>query len=103
VTVPPPRHCLAQAIIREGMKNVAAGANPMILKKGINKAVETAVDELSKISLPVESKAAIAQVGAISASDEEIGNLIADAMDKVGKDGVITVEESKSMGTPLWN
>ncbi|MDW7676684.1 MAG: chaperonin GroEL, partial [Bacillota bacterium] len=92
---------LAQAIIREGMKNVAAGANPMILKKGINKAVETAVDELSKISLPVESKAAIAQVGAISASDEEIGNLIADAMDKVGKDGVITVEESKSMGTTL--
>ena len=92
---------LAQAIIREGMKNVAAGANPMILKKGIYKAVETAVDELAKIALPVESKEAIAQVGAISASDEEIGNLIADAMDKVGKDGVITVEESKSMGTTL--
>ncbi|SMP67159.1 chaperonin GroEL [Anoxynatronum buryatiense] len=92
---------LAQAIIREGMKNVAAGANPMILKKGIYKAVETAVDELGKIALPVESKSAIAQVGAISASDEEIGNLIADAMDKVGKDGVITVEESKSMGTTL--
>lgn len=92
---------LAQAIIREGMKNVAAGANPMILKKGIFKAVDAAVEELGKISLPVESKSAIAQVGAISASDEEIGNLIADAMDKVGKDGVITVEESKSMGTTL--
>jgi chaperonin GroEL len=92
---------LAQAIIREGMKNVAAGANPMILKKGIYKAVEAAVEELQNIALPVESKEAIAQVGAISASDEEIGNLIADAMDKVGKDGVITVEESKSMGTTL--
>ena len=92
---------LAQAIIREGMKNVAAGANPMILKKGIYNAVEVAVDELAKIALPVESKEAIAQVGSISASDSEIGSLIADAMDKVGKDGVITVEESKSMGTTL--
>lgn len=92
---------LAQAIIREGMKNVAAGANPMILKKGIYSAVEAAVDELAKIALPVESKEAIAQVGSISASDSEIGSLIADAMDKVGKDGVITVEESKSMGTTL--
>ena len=92
---------LAQAIIREGLKNVAAGANPMILKKGIYKAVEAAVEELANITLPVESQAAIAQVGSISASDEEIGQLIADAMEKVGKDGVITVEESKSMGTTL--
>jgi chaperonin GroEL len=92
---------LAQAIIREGLKNVAAGANPMIIKKGIQKAVDLAVEELKNISKPVESKGAIAQVGAISASDEEIGRLIADAMEKVGKDGVITVEESKSMGTTL--
>ena len=92
---------LAQAIVREGLRNVAAGANPMILKKGIYKAVEKAVEELQNISLPVESKEAIAQVGSISAADEEIGSLIADAMDKVGKDGVITVEESKSMGTTL--
>ncbi|KAB3532102.1 chaperonin GroEL [Alkaliphilus serpentinus] len=92
---------LAQAIIREGLKNVAAGANPMILKKGIQKSVDAVVAELKKISKPVESKDAIAQVGAISASDEEIGKLIADAMEKVGKDGVITVEESKSMGTTL--
>ncbi|SNS83813.1 chaperonin GroEL [Anaerovirgula multivorans] len=92
---------LAQAIIREGIKNVAAGANPMILKKGIEKAVTVAVEELKNISITVESKEAIAQVGAISASDEEIGRLIADAMEKVGKDGVITVEESKSMGTTL--
>ena len=92
---------LAQAIITEGMKNVAAGANPMILKKGIEKAVEVAVEELKNISKPIESKEAIAQVGSISAGDEEIGKLIADAMEKVGKDGVITVEESKSMGTTL--
>ncbi|SDY60043.1 chaperonin GroEL [Tindallia californiensis] len=92
---------LAQAIVREGLKNVAAGANPMILKKGIYKAVEKSVEELKNISLPVEGKESIAQVGAISAADEEIGSLIADAMDKVGKDGVITVEESKSMGTTL--
>src|SRR5690554_1525642 len=92
---------LAQAIIREGLKNVAAGANPMILKKGIEKAVNAAVEELKNISINVESKEAIAQVGAISAGDEEIGKLIADAMEKVGKDGVITVEESKSMGTTL--
>lgn len=92
---------LAQAIVREGLKNVAAGANPMILKKGIYKAVEKAVEELQNIALPIESKEAIAQVGSISAADEEIGSLIADAMDKVGKDGVITVEESKSMGTTL--
>ncbi|QUH18959.1 chaperonin GroEL [Alkaliphilus sp. B6464] len=92
---------LAQAIIREGLKNVAAGANPMIIKKGIQKAVDAAVVELNNISKKVESKEAIAQVGSISAADEEIGNLIADAMEKVGNDGVITVEESKSMGTTL--
>ncbi|AOY75749.1 chaperonin GroEL [Clostridium formicaceticum] len=92
---------LAQAIIREGIKNVAAGANPMILKKGIEKAVTAAVAELKNISKAVEGKEAIGQVGAISAGDEEIGKLIADAMEKVGKDGVITVEESKSMGTTL--
>ncbi|QEK13046.1 chaperonin GroEL [Crassaminicella thermophila] len=92
---------LAQAIIREGFKNVAAGANPMILKKGIQNAVDVAVDEIKKISKTIESKEAIAQVAAISAADETIGNLIAEAMEKVGKDGVITVEESKSMGTTL--
>lgn len=92
---------LAQAIIREGLKNVAAGANPMILKKGINKAVDTAVAELKKISKPIESKAAIAQVASISAADETIGDLIAEAMEKVGKDGVITVEESNTFGTTL--
>ena len=92
---------LAQAIIREGLKNVAAGANPMILKKGIQKAVDTAVEEIKKISKTIESKEAIAQVASISASDETIGSLIAEAMEKVGKEGVITVEESKSMGTTL--
>lgn len=92
---------LAQAIIREGLKNVAAGANPMILKKGIQKAVDVAVEELKNISQKVEGKEAIAQIGAVSAADEEIGQLIADAMEKVGNDGVITVEESKSMGTTL--
>ncbi len=92
---------LAQAIIREGLKNVAAGANPMILKKGIQKAVDLAVDEIKMISKTIESKEAIAQVASISASDEAIGNLIAEAMEKVGKEGVITVEESKSMGTTL--
>ena len=92
---------LAQAIIREGLKNVAAGANPMIIKKGINKAVDTAVEELKKISRPIESKTAIAQVASISAADETIGELIAEAMEKVGKDGVITVEESNTFGTTL--
>ncbi|MFZ5354332.1 MAG: chaperonin GroEL [Bacillota bacterium] len=92
---------LAQAIIREGLKNVAAGANPMILKKGIFKAVDTAVAELKNISKPIESKAAIAQVASISAADETIGELIAEAMEKVGKDGVITVEESNTFGTTL--
>ena len=92
---------LAQIIVREGFKNVAAGANPMELKKGVKGAVDVAVEEIAKIAKPVESKDAIAQVGGLSAGDAEIGNLIADAMEKVGKDGVITVEESKSLGTTL--
>ncbi len=92
---------LAQAIFREGAKNVAAGANPMVLRKGILSAVDVAVEELKKISKPVESKKAIAQVASISAGDSEIGGLIADAMEKVGNDGVITVEESKTMKTEL--
>ncbi|RVU55568.1 chaperonin GroEL [Anaerosphaera multitolerans] len=92
---------LAQSIILEGMKNLAAGANPMILQKGIKKAVDETVEEIKNFSKPVETKESIAQVAAISASDDEIGKLIAEAMEKVGKDGVITVEESKSMGTSL--
>ena len=88
---------LAQAMINEGMRNVAAGANPMVLKKGIKKAVDVLVDELKNVSQKVETKAAKAQVASISAADDEIGNLIADAMEKVGDDGVITVEESKTM------
>ena len=92
---------LAQAMIREGLKNVAAGANPMVVKKGIEMATDEAVKTLSEISKPVETKQAIAQVAAISSSDEVIGNLIAEAMEKVGKDGVITVEESKTMQTNL--
>ena len=92
---------LAQAMIKEGLKNVAAGANPMVMRKGIEKAVQAATEEIKAISKPVESKEAIAQVAAISASDTEIGDLIADAMDKVGRDGVITVEESQSVGTSL--
>ncbi len=92
---------LAQAIIREGLKNVAAGANPMIIKKGINKAVEAAVKGIGEISQKVKGKEDIARVAAVSANDDEIGNLIADAMEKVGNDGVITVEESKTMGTNL--
>ncbi len=92
---------LAQAIIREGLKNVAAGANPMILKKGISKAVDAAVEELKGMSKQVETSEDIAQVASVSAGDETIGELIAQAMDKVGKDGVITVEESKTMGTDL--
>ena len=92
---------LAQSIIREGFKNVAAGANPMIIKKGIQGATEVAVDNIKKIANPVETKEAIAQVAAVSAADATIGELISDAMEQVGKDGVITVEESKSMGTVL--
>lgn len=92
---------LAQAIIREGNKNVAAGANPIILRKGIDKAVEVCVNKLKAISTPVEGKQSIAQVASISAADETIGKLISDAMEKVGNDGVITVEESKTMRTEL--
>ncbi len=92
---------LAQAIIREGFKNVAAGANPMILKRGIQGAVDVAVEEIKKNSKKVDSKEAIANVASVSASDEEIGKMIAEAMEKVGNEGVITVEESKSMETAL--
>ncbi len=92
---------LAQAMVHEGMKNVAAGANPMILKKGIKTAVDTLVKELEKSAKKVKTKEEKAQVASISAGDEEIGGLIADAMDKVGDDGVITVEESKTMETAL--
>ena len=92
---------LAQAMIKEGLKNVAAGANPMVLKRGIAKATESAVAELQKISKPVVGKKDIASVASISAGDEKIGELISDAMEKVGKDGVITVDESKSMKTEL--
>ncbi|MBU3127245.1 chaperonin GroEL [Clostridium tagluense] len=92
---------LAQAIIREGLKNVTAGANPMLIRTGIKMAVDKAVEEIKKSSKPVNGKEDIARVAAISASDEEIGTLIANAMEKVGNEGVITVEESKSMGTEL--
>ena len=93
---------LAQAIFREGVKHLSAGANPMELKRGIEKAVETATTELKKLSKPCQDKKEIGQIGAISANnDSTIGDLIAEAMDKVGKDGVITVEEAKSMSTSL--
>ena len=92
---------LAQAMVREGMKNFAAGANPIILKKGIFKAVDVVVDELKKISKPVTNSNDIKQVASISAGDEEVGELIATAMEKVGSDGVITVEESQTMKTEL--
>lgn len=92
---------LAQAMIREGLKNVTAGANPMVIRKGIEKAVKAAVEELQAIAKPIEGKQSIAQVAAISAADEEVGELIAEAMEKVGKDGVITVEESKGFLTEL--
>src|SRR5205809_2097096 len=94
---------LAQAIFREGLKSVTAGSNPMSLKRGIDRAVETVVEDLKKISVPTSgNKKDIAQVGAISANnDQEIGKLIADAMEKVGKDGVITVEEAKGLETTL--
>ncbi|MFL5576773.1 MAG: chaperonin GroEL [Gemmatimonadaceae bacterium] len=93
---------LAQAIFREGLKNVTAGANPMAIQRGIGKAVAAVVDELKKISVPTAGKKEIAQVGAISANnDREIGDLIAEAMEKVGKDGVITVEEAKGLETTL--
>ncbi len=92
---------LAQAMISEGLKNVAAGANPIILKKGISNAVAVAVEELKNISKPVKDKNAICQVASISAGDNTVGQLISDAMEKVGKDGVITIEESKTMKTEL--
>ena len=92
---------LAQSIINEGSKNVAAGANPIILKKGIDKAVAVCVEKLKTISKPVETKQAVAQVASISAGDENIGALISDAFEKVGNDGVITVEESKTISTEL--
>src|SRR5215468_11157058 len=93
---------LAQAIFREGLKNVTAGANPMELKRGIDRAVESVTEELKKLSVPTAGKKEIAQVGTISANnDKEIGNLIAEAMEKVGKDGVITVEEARGLETTL--
>ena len=92
---------LAQAIVREGMKNVAAGANPMVLRKGIEAAVNEAVDGLKDMSKPISGRQEIAQIAAISASDEAVGELIADAMEKVGNDGVITIEEGKTMKTEL--
>ena len=92
---------LAQAMVREGLKNIAAGANPMILRKGMQAATERAVEEIGKISQPIQSKESIAQVAAISSADEEIGKLIADAMEVVGNDGVITVEDSKTFGTTM--
>ena len=88
---------LAQSIVAEGLKNVTAGANPMLLKRGIEKGVDAVVEELKKMSTPVKGRTEIAQVAAISAADQEIGDLIAEVMDKVGKDGVITVEESKGL------
>src|SRR5512140_1346167 len=93
---------LAQAIVREGLRNVTAGANPMDLKRGIDIAVTSVIEELRKISRPIAGKKEIAQVGSISANnDSSIGNLIAEAMEKVGKDGVITVEEAKGIETEL--
>ena len=88
---------LAQAMINEGMKNIAAGANPIILRKGMKKAVEAAADALEKMSQPVTGKEHIAKVAAISAGNDEVGQMIADAMEKVGENGVITIEESKTM------
>jgi len=92
---------LAQAIVREGLRNIAAGANPIFLKRGIEKAVEAVVDEIKRTAKPIETKEAISQVASISAADAQIGNLIADAMERVGKDGVITVEESNTIGTSV--
>lgn len=92
---------LAQAIVREGLKNIAAGANPMILRKGIQMAVDKAVEEIKAQSKPVSGKHDIARVAAVSADDEQVGELIADAMEKVSNDGVITVEESKTLATEL--
>src|SRR5699024_10850858 len=90
---------LAQAMVREGLKNVTAGANPVGLRRGIEKAVDEAVKELKNIATSIESKDSIAQVASISAEDEEVGNLIAEAMERVGNDGVITVEELRGFST----
>ena len=92
---------LAESIVTEGVKNYTAGANPIILKKGIQKAIKTAVDHLKEISTPISSTKEIFQIASISAADEEIGELIAQGFEKVGKDGVITVEESKTLKTEL--
>ncbi len=92
---------LAQSMINEGMKNLAAGANPIVLRKGMKKATEAAVEAIARMSQPIEGKAQIARVAAISASDDEVGELVADAMEKVSNDGVITIEESKTMKTEL--
>jgi len=92
---------LAQAIVREGLKNVAAGANPMAIKRGIEKAVEATVEEIKKLSKEVNGKEDIARVATISADDREIGDVIADAIEKVGKDGVVNVEESNTFGMDL--
>ncbi|MFC0525819.1 chaperonin GroEL [Pontibacillus salicampi] len=92
---------LAQAMIREGLKNVASGANPVGVRRGIEKATEVAIEELKKVSKPIEGKESIAQVAAISSADEEVGQLIAEAMERVGNDGVITIEESKGFNTEM--
>lgn len=92
---------LAQAMVNEGMKNLAAGANPIVLRKGMKKATDVAVDAIKAMSKPINGKAQIARVAAISASDDEVGTMVADAMEKVSKDGVITIEESKTMLTEL--
>ena len=92
---------LAQAMINEGMKNLAAGANPIILRKGMKKASDVAVEEIARMSQPISGKAQMAKVAAISAADESVGEMVADAMEKVSKDGVITIEESKTMKTEL--
>src|SRR5439155_20540726 len=92
---------LAQTMISEGFRNVTAGANPMALKRGIEKAVEAVVEEIKRVSVPVKGHEDVAHVAAISSQDDEIGELIAEAMDKVGKDGVITVEDGQGVGTEL--
>ena len=92
---------LAQAMVNEGMKNLAAGANPIVLRKGMKKATDIAVDAIKAMSKPINGKSQIARVAAISASDDEVGTMVADAMEKVSKDGVITIEESKTMLTEL--
>ena len=93
---------LAQAMIHEGMKNLAAGANPIVLRKGMKKATDAAVEAIKEMSSPVTGKHQIARVAAVSSGDEEVGNMVADAMEKVTNDGVITIEESKTMKTELY-